>query len=264
MAWLGDDLASIALEKAGIFRPGRPAVIGQPDAPPALRARAEEIGALPLQAGREYQRAFAGGAAAGGSWDWQGPDGKVFHALPTPALRGRHQGDNAAAALCAIDALAERLPVAVSAMRRGLLTAVLPGRFTVIPGDPTWILDVAHNAQAARALAENLAAFPCSGRRIAVLGLLSDKEAEAVVAPLAPLIHRWCVAPAPSDRAMSTERMLAALEREAPAAEVTTYDAVDTALASAAEAAQPGDLILVFGSFVTVEAALRSSILPPV
>lgn len=264
MAWLGDDLASIAREKAGIFRCGRPAVIGQRDAPPALRERAEQLRALPLQAGREYSRGLAGGASAAGSWEWHGPGGKVFHALPSPALRGRHQGDNAAAALCAIDALGDRLPVAVAAIRQGLLRAVLPGRFTVIPGDPTWVLDVAHNEQAVRALAENLSAYPCTGRRIAVLGLLSDKEPEAVVAPLATLIDRWCVTPPPSDRAMPTERMMAALAREAPAVEATKHADVEAALASAADAARSGDLVLIFGSFVTVEVALRSSILPPV
>ncbi|MBK1703874.1 bifunctional tetrahydrofolate synthase/dihydrofolate synthase [Halochromatium glycolicum] len=264
MAWLGDDLASIATEKAGIFRAGRPAVIGQQDAPAALRERAEEIGAQPLQAGRE----FAWTAAADG-WDWQGPRGRHYRALPIPALRGRHQYQNAAAALCALEQLAERLPVAPAAIRQGLLRAALPGRFTSVPGNPeagtpAWVLDVAHNDQAACALAETLAAYPCSGQRLAVLALLSDKEPEAVIAPLAPLIDQWYLASAPSDRAMPLERMSAALAATAPGATVVVEPDLDAAFQAAAQTAQPDDLILIFGSFLTIEAALRSPLISPV
>lgn len=264
MAWLGDDLDAIATEKAGIFRPGRPAVIGQPDAPAVLRKRAEQIGAQPLQGGREF-----GWMVDAEGWDWQGPGARLHRALPTPALRGRHQYVNAAAALCALEQLSERLPVATAAIRQGLLRATLPGRFTLMPGEPhpgtpAWVLDVAHNDQAAAALAENLAAYPCAGRRFAVLALLADKEPEAVTAPLATLIDRWYLAPAPSERAMPVARMAAALASVAPATGLVTETDLDSALEAAARAAGPQDVILVFGSFLTVEAALRSALLGPV
>lgn len=259
MAWLGDDLASIAIEKAGIFRRGRPAIIGQRDAPSTLRERAEAIGARPLQLGREIE--WNAGASG---WDWQGPEGARQRALPVPALRGRHQYDNASAALMALAALHERLPVHPTAIRQGLLRAALPGRFTVVPGSPAWVLDVAHNDQAAAALAENLAAFPCSGRRVAVLALLADKETSAVVAPLVPLISQWHLAPAPSDRAMPVARLRAELEAVAAGADAVSHPSLDGALAAAAAAAGADDLVVVFGSFMTVEAALRSPLLGPV
>lgn len=256
MAWLGDDLASIAGEKAGIFRAGRPAVIGQTDAPAALRDRAQQIGAVPMQLGREF--AWTAGS---GQWSWKG-GGVEYRARPVPTLRGRHQYDNAAGALAAAQALHDRLPIAPAAIRKGLLRARLPGRFSVVKGPPTWILDVAHNQQAALALGANLSAFPSSGRRAAVLSLLADKDVEAVTAPLTGLIDRWHLAPAPSDRAMPLDVMKARLA--VPAAAVSQHPTLERALTVAANESGEDDLILVFGSFVTVEAALRSPLVPSV
>jgi len=258
-AWLGDSLDQIAFEKAGIFRAGRPAVIGQRDAPERLRARAEELGALPLQLGQ----AFAWTAEVG-QWTWRGPNGKGYGALPLPALRGQRQLDNAAAALCALEQLSDRFPLNPAQIRQGLLRVKLEGRFSVRPGRPTWILDVAHNAEAARTLAENLASYPCTGRRLAVLSLLGDKDARAVMAPLAAIIERWHLGLAATDRAMRLEELTAALADVAPTAATVPHASLDQALAAAAAEAAPDDLILVFGSFMTVEAALRSPIIAPV
>ena len=149
--------------------------------------------------------------------------GKVLRALPAPALRGRRQYDNAAAALCAMDQLSNRLPVDLAAIRKGLLRVKLAGRFTVLPGQPTWVLDVAHNDQAALALAENLAAYPCAGRRFAVLSLLADKDARAVIEPLSGLIERWHLALSASERAMPLEQLSMALTEAAPAAEAVEH-----------------------------------------
>ncbi|WP_462319991.1 bifunctional folylpolyglutamate synthase/dihydrofolate synthase [Halochromatium sp.] len=258
-AWLGDSLDQIAFEKAGIFRPGRPAVIGQRDAPARLRARASEIGALPMQLGQELDW-----TADAGQWSWRGPSGKRYRALPAPALRGRQQYDNAAAALCALDYLSDRLPISLAAIRQGLLRVQLAGRFTVLPAHPTWVLDVAHNDQAALSLAENLSSYPCAGRRLAVLSLLADKDARAVTAPLAPLIQCWHLGLAASDRAMALDDLVAALAEVAPATACLAHPDLDQALAAAAAEAGPDDLILVFGSFKAIEAALRSPIIATV
>jgi len=258
-AWLGSELDQIAFEKAGIFRPGRAAVIGQRDAPPRLRARAQELGAQPLQLGQEFDW-----GAEVGQWRWRGPSGKAFRALPAPALRGRRQYDNAAAALCAMVQLSDRLPVNLAAIRKGLLRLKLAGRFTVLPGRPTWVLDVAHNDQAALALAENLAGYPCAGRRAAVLSLLADKDASAVIGPLSGLIERWHLAVSESERAMPVEQLSMALAEAAPTAHSVQHPDLDHALSAAAAEAAPEDLVLVFGSFMTVEAALRSPIVATV
>ena len=251
--WLGETLEEIAFEKAGIFRANRPAVLGQRDAPPRLRARAEEIGARVFQLGREFDTIIRPG-----QWTWTGPHGAGRAALPAPALRGRFQYDNAATALTAAHCLSGRLPLSAAALRQGLHRVRLPGRFTVRPGRPTWVLDVAHNAPAAAALAANLAALPCQGRRHAVFSLLEDKDAVAVSAALAPLIDLWHLAPAPGSRAKPVTDLREAVLASCPGSCPRVYDALDAAIAGAADASGPDDCVLVFGSFMTVEAALRN------
>jgi dihydrofolate synthase/folylpolyglutamate synthase len=252
-AWLGDDLNQIAVEKAGIYRSGRPAVIGQRHAPPRLRERALEIGAAVFQLGREFEHRIEVA-----QWHWNGPDGMRRSALPPPPLRGRVQYDNASAALCAAALLDDRLPVANANLRQGLLRTQLTGRFTVYPGAITWIFDVAHNADAAQVLAANLGAYPCQGKRHAVFSLLSDKDVDAVAAALAAQIDQWHLAPAPSARAMPLDQLYAGVAAASPERSISRYADVDSAIAGAANAAEPNDCILVFGSFVTVEAGLRN------
>lgn len=252
-AWLGEDPDAIALEKAGIFRADRPAIIGQRTAPAALRRRAEGLGAQVMQLGREFD---GDTSEDSGSWSWRGPDGRRL-ALPTPALRGAFQRDNAAAAVMAVRCLAARLPVSNAAIRQGLARARLAGRFQVVPGGPTWILDVAHNAQAAAALAGNLAAWPRTGRRHAVLAVLADKEPAAIAAALRPFVDVWHLTATDDPRALPVADLAAAVAEATPGAEVRTYSDVRTALEGAAGVAAVDETVLVVGSFTTVEAALH-------
>jgi len=250
--WLGDSLDSIAVEKAGIFRPNRPAIIGQPDAPERLRQEAERLGAQVMQVGQEIGVAVE----PGGCWTWTGPQGERLE-LPPPAMRGRVQYHNAAAATAALRSLRGRLPLPVNALRSGLTRARLPGRFQVIPGDVTWILDVAHNREAAQVLAANLRAFNCSGRRRAVLAVLADKDPEAITAPLAPLIGTWYLSQSTDPRAMPAQRLAERLSGVLGEAERRLVPDLSRALEVALAQAVPGDHLLAFGSFTTVEAALR-------
>lgn len=249
--WLGDSLEAIAMEKAGIFRSGRPAIIGQPDAPPRLRQAAEERGAHVLQVGQEIGVL----AELGGGWTWAGPGGERL-VLPAPALRGRVQYHNAASAIAALRSLGERLPLPVSAIRTGLVRARLPGRFQVISGDVTWILDVAHNREAAETLAANLKSFPCSGRRRAVLAVLTGKDPAALVAPLTSWAETWLLSQSDDPRAMSVERLTAEVATLLGPAVRRTLTDLPGALDAAQSLSAPGDCVLVYGSFTTVEAAL--------
>ena len=252
MAWLGDSLDQIAYEKAGIFRPGRPAVIGQRDAPARLRAEAQLRGSLPLQLGREIDWSLVDG----GGWIWSAPSGERL-ALPEPSMRGPFQYDNASAAIAALRALHERLPISVNAIRAGLQRARLPGRFQVFPGTLTWILDVAHNGEAAQALAANLRAFACRGRLRAVLAVLEDKSPESIVGPLLPFVGDWFLAQSTDPRAMPVEVLSKRLDAVLPAPAAVLLSDLDAALDAAEAASEPGDALLVVGSFTTVGAALR-------
>lgn len=255
MAWLGEDLDAIALEKAGVMRPGRTAVIGSRVPPPALRSRAVEIGAEVAQLGLEFDV-----HRVPGGWHWQA-GGSAPLAMPSPALRGPFQLDNAAAALMVVSALGVRLPVSVNAMRQGLHRAHLAGRFQVFPGAPTLILDVAHNGQAAQALAENLRAFPCPGRRHAVLGVLRDKAVGEILEPLLPLFSTWDLGQSDDARALPAAdlhaALMAAIGVGVDPACVRAHASIAAAVAAGRARAGVGDCVVVFGSFTTVEVALR-------
>jgi len=238
--YLGPDRESIAREKAGIFRAGRPAVIAEP-APPrsVLEAPGEK-----LVFGRDFSY-----RADGNQWTYDGPGGKRA-GLAYPALRGAIQLRNASAAFCALDAL--RLPIAMQEMRRGLAEVGLPGRFQVLPGRPQVILDVAHNPQAAHTLAENLATSGFAPETHAVCGMLRDKDIAGVLRELAPRITRWYLATLPGPRGASADELAAHLEKSS----VRKFASPASALEAALGAASQNDKIVVFGSFLTVGEAM--------
>lgn len=247
-AYLGDTREAIGREKAGIFRAGRPAVVTDPDPPQSLLEHARALGARLLRLGSEITL-----EAGEGDWTCQ-VGGRHYPALPAPALPGEFQLANAAAAVAALDALRDRLPVTMQALRTGLARARPPGRFQVVPGPPMIILDVAHNPQAARALASNLARLTAGRRRIAVLGMLHDKDVVGVVRPLRPLIDAWFTAGLAVARGLSGEALRTLLAAEG--IEVAgTHPDVPHALEVACASADPADIIVVFGSFHTVAAA---------
>ena len=238
--YLGADRESIGAEKAGIFRAGRPAVVAEPDPP---RSVLQAPGNLLL-----LDRDF-GYAAEDRQWSYWGPSGRRG-GLEHPALRGAVQLRNAAAALCALDTLRDRLPVAMQEVRRGLAEVTLAGRFQVLPGRPQVILDVAHNPQAARTLAANLAASGFARETIAVCGMLRDKDLAGVLRELAPRITRWHLASLPGPRGADA----AVLKKNLPSGdkEVEMHASPTEAFEAARARASEGDKIVVFGSFLTV------------
>jgi dihydrofolate synthase/folylpolyglutamate synthase len=234
--YLGPDRESIGREKAGIFRAERPAVVAEPDPPRSvLDAPGEK-----LLLGKHF-----GFVAEQAQWSYWGTRGKRA-GLAYPALRGKIQLRNAAAALCALDAM--DLPIAMQDVRRGLAEVQLPGRFQVLPGRPQVILDVAHNVDAAKTLADNLAASGYAPETIAVCGMLRDKDLAGVLRELAPRITRWHLATLPGPRGASADMLGEALG----AADAQKFRSPAEAFARALERAEEGDKIVVFGSFLTV------------
>lgn len=252
MDYLGPDEETIGHEKAGIFRASRPAVFGSPDPPRSVREAARRIEA-PLSVRGEH---FDGRIRDDSSWDFV-VDGAVVHeGLPRPALPGRVQVGNAATALFALARLDGRLPLDRDAIERGLREVALPGRFQRVADAHgfEWVLDVAHNPAAARALADNLRDTPVRGRTLAVCGMLGDKDVPGVVAILRPVIDAWYAATPEGPRAIDALR-LASRSQTAGIGMIPAGDVV-AAMQSAAAAARPGDRIVVFGSFHTVGPAL--------
>ncbi|MCC5857065.1 MAG: bifunctional tetrahydrofolate synthase/dihydrofolate synthase [Ectothiorhodospiraceae bacterium] len=246
--WLGRDRESIGREKAGVFRRDRPAVFSGGDMPASVERYAREVGAPLSVAGRDYHVE----TAPDGRWRYTGHRWCLDH-LPPPALQGAVQYANAAGVLRALELLSPRLPLIGESIAHGLGHARLDGRMQHLPGPVDWVLDVAHNADSARVLAQLLAAQPASGRRVALFALMARKDAEAVIAPLRGCFHGWYLMRLPDPDAWTPEALRGWLEAETVLGEGPPAELIprlDSALA-------PGDQVVVFGSFRTVEEVLR-------
>lgn len=244
--FLGDTRERIAVEKAGVARPGRPVVVGDPDPPGRLLETLESIGARVILAPDRLDAA--------------GPedelcvrrDGGVLR-LPPPGMAGGWQRGNAASAVLALCELSERLPLGDEHLAAGLRAARLPGRYQVVRERPVVIFDVAHNPAAAGALASALKGFV--GRSTAVFSALAGKDVAGIARAVDPCFSHWLVAPLHGERAQPAAAIAAEL-RDAPVSgSVETVESISAALERALADSGPDDRVVVFGSFLTVAEA---------
>ncbi|WP_200959358.1 bifunctional tetrahydrofolate synthase/dihydrofolate synthase [Hydrogenophaga sp. Root209] len=261
MALLGNDREAIGFEKAGIMRTGRPVVVSDPVPPQSVLDRALEIGAELWRIGKDFH--FAGDQQ---QWGWAmhpSHGGRRYAGLAYPALRGANQLVNASGVLGAVEALRSKLPVTAQAVRNGLALVELPGRFQIVPGTPTLVLDVAHNPHSVAALTENLDAMGYYPTTHAVFGAMADKDLDAMIERIAPLIDRWHLTDLPLPRA-STAAALAETLKAHPATAKSTVAGCHAnpmeALQAAVSHADPADRIVVFGSFFTVGGVLQDGV----
>ncbi len=249
MEWLGPDRDSIGREKAGIARARRPAIVGQSEPPEGLLHRLQEIGAKVERSGVDYQY-----QRAADGWTWRHRDGTAM-TLPDPALSAPVQWDNAAAVVAALHRLCAdgqwlapgRLFAAISG---GLREVRVPGRLQQLGGDPAVIVDVGHNPQAARALAQWLDDQPDAPVH-AVYGALADKDVAGVMAALGHRVTHWHLGGLEQDtpRGMPVGALAAVLHETLPDAVSDAHPDIATALAAAQATAGSGGRILAFGSF---------------
>jgi len=249
---LGLTRDDISFEKAGIFRAGHPAICADPAPPQRLLDHASAIGADLRRIGKDF-----GYAREKHQWRYWGSQGERTD-LPLPSLRGKFQLQNASAALAALDALRELLPVTTQDICRGLTEAELMGRFQVLPGKPAVILDVAHNPQAAEMLAENLDNMPSHAETWAVFGMLRDKDIAAVARALRGRVTRWLPCSLAGPRATNAVELGQILTCEGIDGSPLQFDSPGAAFRYARNNAGEDDRILVFGSFLTVAEILRS------
>ncbi|HEX4843093.1 MAG TPA: bifunctional tetrahydrofolate synthase/dihydrofolate synthase [Limnobacter sp.] len=275
-AFLGPDRESIGREKAGIFRSGKPAIVSDPAPPASVLAHADAIGADLWLFGRDYN--YSGDKQ---QWGYGGRNMRRG-ALAYPALRGANQLLNAAGVLAALEAVKDRLPIPAQSIRQGFLLVEWPGRFQVLPGQPTVVLDVGHNPHAAAHLREsldNMGFFPYTH---CIFGMLADKDATAVVQALKDRVDHWHLVTLNGDRGRTSVQLVEALRlagvedasfdwagnaqalanggiaKQPPEKSVQMYASVEQAYAVVTKAVQPNDRILVFGSFLTVAEALKA------
>ncbi|MBP6563715.1 MAG: bifunctional tetrahydrofolate synthase/dihydrofolate synthase [Neisseriaceae bacterium] len=245
-AYLGDTIEAVAFEKAGIFRAGKPAVCGQNPVPESLAQHAASLG-VPLSV---YRQDF-GYTTMDQQWRFT-MGARNRHALPMPALRGQYQLANASCALAAIELMHPQLPIDIGAIKRGLVEVTNPGRFQVLPGRPTVVLDVGHNPHAARALVASLRQLPFAQKRIAVFAMLADKDIDGVIELCKDEFDEWYVASLTDmPRGASAEALVAKLNQHG-IHELKTFANVTEAYQAALLNVTENDRITVFGSFFTV------------
>lgn len=276
MDFLGPDRETIGREKAGIFRAGKPAIVSDPAPPQSVLDQAQHIGADLWLFGRDFNY-------SGDKQQWAyGGRGMRRGALAYPALRGANQLLNASAALAALESVRDRLPVPAQAIRQGLQLVEWPGRFQVLPGQPTVVLDVGHNPHAAahlRASLDNMGFFPFTH---CIFGMLIDKDAQAVVEVLKDKVDHWHLVSLDGERGRSAEQLKTVLDlsgiqapafdwtesanslskggiaKHPPEKSVQTYNSVAQAYITLVQAVPASDRIMVFGSFLTVAQVLQT------
>ncbi|TYQ13643.1 UNVERIFIED_ORG: dihydrofolate synthase/folylpolyglutamate synthase [Zoogloea ramigera] len=253
--YLGDTREAIGFEKAGIFRAGKVAICSDPVPPQTLIDHAEAIGADLWLMGRDFN--YSGDKQ---QWNYGGRSQRR-NSLAYPSLRGANQILNACAALAALEALRIELPVGAQEVRTGLVTVELPGRFQVLPGRPTVILDVAHNPHAASALNQNLGNMGFHPYTFAVFGSMQDKDIDGVIAAMSEHVDHWCLATLPSPRSATASELAAKVQlvqEDKAERTINIFDDPAAAYANAVSRAGENDRIVVFGSFLTVAGVMAA------
>ena len=249
--WLGSTRDEIAVEKAGIIRTGRPVVCSDNDIPHSLIEIAEACGARLDVLGVDY--AYENSESA---WSWWSGRATLTD-LPLPRLAGSHQLRNAAGALKVVDLLQDRHRTAQVQIHRGLDAVVLHGRFQCIEGDVEYVLDVAHNPQAAETFVSTLNAMPASGRTHALIGMLKTKDHVEYLRRLLPVVDVWHFATLPGNLGASAEELQSSVELVGTNLACTCYTTVADAHLAVVAQVQRGDRIVVLGSFLTVGAVMK-------
>lgn len=250
--WLGDTREQVAREKVGIQRAGRPLVCGDRNPPDTLLHAAAEVGSHLLRIGLDFDVEWHDGRLL---WRHDGCE----ESLPAPGLRGVFQADNAACACMALACLEARLPMDTRARSDGLARTRLAARFELLPNAACPVVcDVAHNPQAARALADQLSATPVNGRNLAVFSALSDKDVRGIVATMDAQIDHWFVGGLEAPRGLATSDLIGRMGQLR--GRIDGCEKIADAYAMASCAAEPDDRIVIFGSFLTVAAVRQGRV----
>lgn len=236
-SYLGNTRELVGLEKAGIFRRGKPAIVGEPNLPHTVNDFANEVGAILYRVGNEFSY-----QSHGNLWDFQGQVLKLHDlALPTLPL------PNAATVLAVIE---QGWPdITPSIIAEGISTARLTGRLEQVSEQPLVLLDVAHNPHAARFLVQQLAPIVVGKRVFALCGMLKDKDIAGVLPVINPLIDTWYLVSLHGERGASSAMLRKTLATEAAAFE---FEDISEAWSALKAQINPDDVVIVFGSFYTV------------
>jgi dihydrofolate synthase/folylpolyglutamate synthase len=251
-AWLGDDREQIGFEKAGVLRAGIGVVLNDPNPPRSVTKEIDRLGCKCLQSGRDFEIT-------------QMDDGQLLWRCRDIELRldnvllGSHQAQNLAGVVAGLSQLSLLEKYQPNQVRKFFHGTQLAGRLQLVesPLACQLYVDVGHNQDAARALAANFVTMkPPSAKVVVLLGMLADKEPELFVEALKPVVDSWWLLTLDADRGLSAAQLESRIETQVAPEKLfaNIADALDHALSSLGNQ----DIMLVTGSFVTVEYLLRA------
>ncbi|MCD6045750.1 MAG: folC [Gammaproteobacteria bacterium] len=245
--YLGNSREEIGAEKAGIFRTGKPAIYGDCDRVSTVIENAAAKGAVLYLQGTDFYF-----EEEKETWHWHNTDRHYTH-LPKPAVLLH----NASLALQAVTLLESRLPVTLEAIRQGLATVRVVGRFQILADKPRCIVDVAHNPQSSAQLYRQLNLLGWQGKLHIVFSMLATKDRLASLLPWQQCDAKWYLAPLTDKKAAPLEAIVAAFN-ELGITSYQKYDTIDNAYSAARDNAAANETVLVFGSFHTVAEVIRN------
>lgn len=258
VSWLGDNRESIAIEKAGIMRCGKPVVCGDPDPPATIADEARRKKAHLFQLGQHYSYKPNGED----HWEWcwltSMQSDKHCRIYPKPALSGHFQLNNAATVVTGLHLLDQQLPVTEQSIRQGLRSVTLPGRLQLLSTNPHWLIDVAHNPQSAEQLAHYLIQNPVSGDQPALFSMLEDKDIEQVVQLMKSLINEWHLVELSGNRSLTNRQLSDRLKKAGVTAEIHCHANFEAACQTLRKQAKNEDRVVAFGSFLLVSGVLKT------
>jgi len=252
-SWLGDSVEKIAIEKAGIARANKPAIVASKDAPESLTESLRAIGAELHSYGSSYSVEVEN---ASQTWAWIS-DQKTLTSLPWPFSQSGVQIDNSAGVLMVVECMSERLPISSENLKIGLASAQLAGRCQLIEQQPSIIFDVSHNEASIIRLSQFVQDYVKKeglAKCVVVCGMLKDKEIAKSLLPMQGVADAWFLSSINNERGASASELEAHLtNRQA----VRCFDNVVDAYSSALSAVKKCDCLVVFGSFYIVGDIIR-------
>ncbi|MEE9309570.1 MAG: bifunctional tetrahydrofolate synthase/dihydrofolate synthase [Cocleimonas sp.] len=252
--WLGDDRDVIAVEKSGIMRKSTPVICGDLDPPPNIAKEAQRIGAKLFQINSD----FSYHANDNKTWTWEGFE--EIYTLPLPALAGEFQLNNSATVIAGLQTIKASLPIQQSTIKQGLRDVSLIGRLQIIHQNPEWLLDVAHNPQAAKQLAKYLRdnpiespiENPVKGKTIALFSMLNDKDIAQVTSIMGAHIDEWHIVELTGSRSTKINDLKNIITQHSSNGTIIKHDSFLNAIKSLKKCSNLQDRVVAFGSFLVV------------
>ena len=243
--FLGTTIDSIALEKAGVMRPFAPCIYADQNPPSVLLSYAKKNGSNFLYNQNDFFTKISNN-----TWTWKSNMGKEL-ILPLLPLRGDFQYNHAAAALQALEIIEPTILDNTKLLSNGIANISLMGRYQKISLNPEIIIDVAHNADSAEKLSDNLSKED-KKNTIAVIGVLKDKDVYSLIKPMINNIDKWYCGTIHSDRGMNSDEIKIRMSSTISQKNIETFDSIDKACSQAMSSLGKNDRLIVYGSFYTV------------